>query len=198
MLCFMIVMAIIAVIVAIILFSKIKIFFEYKKLPGEKLYTDLSVRIGFIKIPLSKNKRAKNKKETSDSKISEKVKNYVSTFKIVKQIYKKHRYRIRKNFVVDNFDFHIKFGTGDAASTGILTGAIWSFLYGANGLVSTVGILKKHYFEVVPVYAERGLILQGSTRISARVASLLVLALRIYITYKKITDSAADGGSSAK
>ena len=41
MLYFMIVMVIIAVIIAIVLFSKIKIFFEYKKLPGEKLYTDL-------------------------------------------------------------------------------------------------------------------------------------------------------------
>jgi len=198
MLYFVIVMAIIAVIVAIILFSKIKIFFEYKKLPGEKIYTDLTIKIGFVKIPLGQKKKPEENPDSSNGKLLEKLKKYIKTFKTVKKIYEKHRWHIRKNFVVDNLDFHIKFGTGDAASTGILTGVIWSFLYGVNGLVSTVGILKKHYFEVAPVYAEKGLILQGSTRISARVVSLLILALRIYITYKKITDSAPDGGKSEK
>lgn len=198
MLYFMIAMAVIATIAAIILFSKIKIFFEYKKLPGEKIYTDLKIKIGFIKIPLRQKKKPKENPDSANGKLLEKLKKYTKAFRTVKRIYQKHRWHIRKNFIVENFDFHIKFGTGDAASTGILTGVIWSFLYGVNGLVSTAGILKKHYFEVAPVYTEKGLILQGSTRISARVASLLILALRIYITYKKITDSAPNGGLSEK
>ena len=63
-------------------------------------------------------------------------------------------------------------------------------MYGFAGLVSVVGILKKHYFEVAPVYTEKGLILTGNARISARIGSLIILAVRIYVTYKKNTDSA--------
>ena len=44
------VITLIIVITVFLLFAKIKIIFEYKKYPGEKLYTDIHVSYGFINL----------------------------------------------------------------------------------------------------------------------------------------------------
>ncbi len=177
----------ILILLLIVLFSKLKIFFEYKKMPGEKIYTDLQISVGIIKLSLKpKAKKKAKQKEKSDEGIIKKIKTFKKTFVTLRKVYSKNRWHIRKSLKVENIDFHIKFGLSDAASTGIAVGAIWSLLYSVTALVAQVGSLKKHYFEVVPVYTEPGLIVKGSSRLSIRVISAISLALRLYLTYKKV------------
>ncbi len=174
----------------IVLFSKFKIFFEYKKMPGEKLYTKVNISFGFVnlnKIMDRLSKKAKKKTESisgSEKGIIEKVKKASQTFKTVKKIYAKNRWHIRNSLKVEKLDFHIKFGLSDAAATGIATGAIWTMLYSLTALISQVGTLKKHYFEVCPVFTEKGLICQASVKLSVRMIDAIVLGARLYLTYK--------------
>lgn len=177
--------------VLILLFSKVKVFCEYKKHPGEKLSSTISVYLGavrILKLKPQKHKKPKQQKEPSDETLVQKLKKYTQIIKRCKRVYAQNRFRIHSTLIVENIDFHIKFGLGNAAVTGIATGALWSLLYGTTALVSQVGTLKKHFFEVVPVYTEKGLILQGSVRLSVRIINAFILAVKLYMTYKKVSE----------
>jgi len=175
-----------------LLFAKIKIFFEYKKYPGEKLYTDLRISIGFLKLDKHLNKLISNTSKKADKKsdnkdIKKKLSNYTKTFKILKKVYSKNRWYIRKRFNIDKLNLHLKFGLGDAAATGIMTGAIWSLLYSFLALLSQIGTVKKHFFEVAPVYTESGFAFQSSIKLSLRLINIISVVLRLYLTYKKVS-----------
>ncbi len=174
-----------------LLFSKIKFFCEYKKYPGEKLYTDFRISVGFVPLgSLAKKKIKKNapkSKIKNEEKLIHTLKRYARTLKIVKEVYAKNRWHIRKTLKVEKLNFHIKFGLSDAAITGIATGAIWSVLYSLTALISQVGTLNKHYFEVVPVYTEKGFISEGRVKLNIRVINAISLCARLYLTYKKVT-----------
>lgn len=200
-----IILSVIALIIIFALTAKIKIFLEYKKYPGEKLYIDYNVTLGgislsrFIKSAVSKPKKKKipantqkskkaKKPETTDHKsLIQKLKNYAEALSIVKKVYSKNRWFIRRRIFVENVDFHLKFGLNDAASTGIATGAVWSILYGILALVGQIGTLKDHTFEVVPVFTEAGFISQGGIRVRLRMISIISVALRLYLTYIMIS-----------
>ncbi len=186
------VIALIIVITAFMLFAKIKIIFEYKKYPGEKLYTDIRVTYGFIKLDKLVSKvisKASAKKsfgsEDKEMTIIKKVKAYAKTIRILKTVYSKNRWFIRKRLLIDPLKFHLKFGFGDAAVTGIMTGAINTMLYSLLSLLDRIGTVKNHYFEVVPVFESRGFACVARGSITLRMINILTIAVRLYLTYKK-------------
>lgn len=187
-----VIIAIIILLVFTLLFSKFRISFEYKKYPGEKLYTKLNISFGFVKLnrfadKLSKNAEDKSKKaDTSEEGIIKKLKKLSETLKTVKTLYAKNRWHIRDALVVENLDFHVKFGLSDAAKTGIAIGEVWTVLYIARAFIAQVGTLRKHYFEVCPSYNEEVFACQGSIKLSIRMISAMVLCTKLYLTYKKI------------
>jgi len=184
------------VLLLLLLISKIKLTFEYKKYPGENLYTDYSVYVGFIKLDKfikkdekkedTRAKKSKSSKDNEDS-LLKKIKTLIKTFEIVKKVYSKNRWNIQKSLKVDNVNIHIKFGLSDAAKTGIATGALWSLLYGGLSLCDSVGTVENHFFEVAPVFTEEGFISQGNVKLSVRVISAITLLVRLYLTYNKLT-----------
>ena len=182
-------LTILALLLLVVLTSKIKIFLEYKKYPGEKLYTDISVCFGFINLTrfIKTPKEDKLKQKTKSSFTTDKIKNYVKTFKILTKVYSKNRWPIQKTLVIENVNIHLKFGLFDAMQTGIMTGAVWSLLYSALALATSVGSVKKHFFEVVPVYTEAGFISEGKIKLSVRLISAVILAVRLYTTYTKVS-----------
>lgn len=186
------VIALIIVITAFILFAKIKIIFEYKKYPGEKLYTDIRVSYGFIKldklVSKSISKASEKKSDSSKNKdmtLIKKIKSYTQTFRILKTVYSKNRWFIRKRLLIDPLKFHLKFGFGDAAATGIMTGAINTMLYWMLSFLDRIGTVKNHYFEVVPVFESRGFASEARGSITLRMINILTIAVRLYLTYKK-------------
>ena len=187
--------AVIILIVFALLFSKFKLTFEYKKSPGEKLYTKLSIHFGFINLDrfadkLSKKAQNQAKKaDKTDEGIIKKIKKVSQTLKIVKNLYSENRWHIRNALTVENFDFHVKFGLSDAAKTGIATGEVWTLLYTVRAFTAQVGSLKNHYFEVCPVYTEEVFECQGTVKLSMRMISAIKLCVRLYLTYTNINKS---------
>ena len=182
--------AIIAFLIIFALTAKINIFCEYKKHPGEKIYTDFKVSLGGINITklLSKInvKKAEVTTEKEQKKLVDKLNSYAKTLSVLKKIYSKNRWYIRKRIYAERINFHLKFGLNNAATTGIATGAIWSVLYGILALLGQIGTVKEHYFEVVPVFTEAGFISEGNVKVSFRMISILSVGLRLYLTYKNI------------
>ena len=185
-----IIIAIIAVLIIFALTAKINIFYEYKKHPGEKLYTDFKITVGGINITklLSgiKVKKTGISTEKEQKKLVDKLKSFAKTLSVIKKVYSKNRWYIRKRIYAERINFHLKFGLNNAATTGIATGAIWSVLYGILALLGQIGTVKEHYFEVVPVFTEAGFISEGNVRVSFRTISILSVAIRLYLTYKNI------------
>ena len=186
--------AIIILLIFTLLFSKFKIYFEYKKYPDEKLYTKFSISFGFINLNRFADKLSKKaedevkKADKSDEDIIKKLRKASQTIKTVKNIYSKNRWHIREAIAVENLDFHVKFGLSDAAKTGIATGEVWTVLYIARAFIAQIGRLKKHYFEVCPVYTEEVFACQGSIKLGIRMISAIVLCTRLYLTYKNINN----------
>ena len=186
----LVVLAILAFLIFLVITAKIKLIFEYKKLPGEKLYTHLSLKIGFIKLDRILNFKKKDKKEEKKPKetFMVRIKQIARTLGILKKVYTNNRHHIHKGLTVDDVEIHIKFGLFDAAQTGIATGVLWSALYDGLAIATVAGNVKKHFFEVCPVYTEAGFISQGHIKLSVRTFKAALLALRLYKTYKMVSN----------
>ncbi len=183
-------LAVLAFLIIFALTAKIKIFFEYKKYPGEKLYIDYKITLGGISLNsvIKKQTAKKTKEKPKDKKgIIQKLKDLAKVISIVTKVYSKNRWFIQKRITAEDISFHLKFGLTDAASTGIATGAIWAVLYNILALIGRIGTLKNHTFEVVPVYTEAGFISEGSFKLSFRLIGIISVILRLYLTYKKLT-----------
>ena len=189
-----IIVVIIILLILTLLFSKLKISFEYKNFPGEKLYTNIGLSFGFINLnrytdTLSEKAEAQIRNMfKSDEILIKRLKKASKTLKTLKDVYAQNRWQIRNTLTVENLDFHVKFGMSDAAKTGIVTGEIWTALYIARAFIAQVGTLKKHYFEVCPVYTEEVFACQGSFKISIRMISATLLCSRLYLTYNNINN----------
>ncbi len=173
-----------------VLLSKIKVFFEYNKRPGEKLYKEILIKFWFVPIRIKKKgpskKKDKPSNENEDKKsIIQKIKDAKDIINSLKTTYSKSRRNIRKGFRIENASLHFRIGLGDAANTGIATGAMWALLYDGLAFCDYVGAVKSHYFEVAPDYKEEGFESVGKIKLSFRVIDALIIALRfLHLTYK--------------
>ena len=110
----------------------------------------------------------------------------MKTFKILKEVYSTNKFFIRDRLVLEDTKAYVKFGFGDAAVTGIATGAVWSLLYQILAFLSSIGTVRDHDFDVVPVYNERGFCLNVNGIISFRMINIIRVVLKLVRTYRKI------------
>ncbi len=190
--------AIIILITSVILFSKLRLTVSYCKNEGEK--PEFSVTVSLLgKIIIKKNNsnikhtekridlsNAEKESEEKDKKLIEKLKTLAESFSIVKNVYSKNRRSIKKCILAEKLDIYIKFGLFDAMQTGIATGIVWALLYNMLSLISAVGTVYEHGFEVEPVFDKAGFCSSGKGIFSFRLINIIIVSLKVYITYKKI------------
>lgn len=191
------IVAIIILILLILLFLKIRLEISYCKNEGEKLA--LSVTVSVFGREIFKNggkgttispekiKKLKENTEEKDEKLLDKIKSLADSIATVKAVYSKNKYKIKKCVVANNLEIYIKFGLFDAMQTGIATGLLWALLYNALALVSTVGTVYEHKFDVVPIFDKSGFCSSGKGIFRFRIINIIGVLLRIYITYKRYT-----------
>ena len=191
-----ILIALAVLLASVLLFAflvKVRIVFEVTKVKGEAFKNSIRItffggKVGFNLKDLTYKNKSKTdvKKEKNDEKILDKIKNYMKTFKILKEVYSKNKFFIRDRLVLEDTKAYVKFGFGDAAVTGIATGAVWSLLYQVLAFISSIGTVKDHDFDVVPVYNERGFCLNVNGIISFRMINIIRVVLKLVRTYRKI------------
>ncbi len=174
-----IILATLAVALIWLLVSKIKVYYAYEKYPEEKFQSTLKLHLGFINLTwLIKEKS-----------LEEKLKFWLKVLKILKKVYPENRIFVQKSLMVDDIDFHIKFGLSDPDKTAPASAAIWAFLHSVLSLASSLATLRHHFFEVVPVYTEPGLICKGHFKISIRLINALSILWKMYLIYRKSKES---------
>lgn len=186
--------ALIGIALIAVLLIKVRIVFEVTKNQGEAFENSVRItffgeKLGFNLKDISKNKKQKadKTKEQNDKKLIDKIKAYIETFSVLKKVYSKNRFLIQKRLVLENTKAFIKFGLGDAAATGIATGAVWSLLYQILAFLGCIGTVKDHEFDVVPVYNESGFCMNVKGIISFRLINIIVVAVRLFVTYRSVT-----------
>ncbi len=95
---------------------------------------------------------------------------------------------IRKTTILSDAEVRIKIGTGDAASTAVAVGAIWSLLGVLTGLIDLLAEVKKPVYEVKPEYGEAVFSITAGGIIVTRIAYIIAAAIVFvwkYLKYKK-------------
>ncbi len=113
---------------------------------------------GFIRINVSEFIRKAGKKKKEEEPHDKPKKEF--SLKGLEKAFEKGisalRY-LKKKFTVKLFSISLRFGTGDAADTGILTGAAYTTVYGILGSIDRYFVLKKHEVRITPVFESAGI-----------------------------------------
>ena len=192
--------------IAVILFSPVKIEYDFKKENGGKLKSKLNLSVinGIIKLNLpdlnkksksnkkDKRKKKKNAEQLQSKQSDEQFKSVADDlFKLLKKLTAKDGKRRPKKIVAEDIVFYLKFGLFDAAQTGIATGAIWTLLYGFFAFFEYRATVKSHDFKVVPVFETSFFEFNASGIIKAKTVNIIGMVLKIYRNYKKVKKEGA-------
>lgn len=194
--------AVVFIFIVILLFSKMTLSFNAEKEKGKKIKTYFEIRWfgNFLKLRKSV-KRSKDGKKPSkhvfrkksdvkdDESFFQKVKNAYNTFCAFKKAYKSNSGKIRKAIFAKKINLHINFGTGDAMTTGIITGTLWSGVYNVLSFVSKLITIAEPNIDVIPNYNEEGYSIKCECIITSRLVNLIFAAAGIGISYLKFKRS---------
>lgn len=175
-----------------ILLAKITVKLNFLKQRGKKPTVSFEVLIfgkpfkkQMVKMKKSRVKKQEESKEESCDDISflKKTKLWYNNFLIFKDVYKKNSTKIRKTINATKIHFNIEFGTGDAAKTGILTGAVWAGIYNVISFISRLIRITEPKVNVSPEFNQRLCSFDGECIIKARVVNLIRVILSVGISY---------------
>ncbi len=188
-----------------LLFSKITLCLKLSKESGKKTILNFEISI-FGKTVNIKNKKKTHVKKKEESKkepyddmgFFEKTKLWYNNFLIFKEVYKKNSAKIRRTIHATKIHLDLSFGTGDAAKTGILTGAVWTGIYNVVAFISRFIRITEPKINVNPEFNARLCSFTGECIIKARVVNLIRVVVNIgisyYFTRKKYKNIKRKGG----
>ena len=182
-----------------LLFLKVNLSLNFEKKQGEKptAFFELSFFSGLIRIKKTlkskNNKKKPNKKghllkdkqslKDEDTSFLKKVKDGYQTFCAFKYAYKNNSHKLRKAIYAKKINLHINYGSGNAASTGIITGAIWAGIYNVVSFISSVITIAQPKINLVPNYTEKQCSAKCECIITSRLANLIGAVLSMGISY---------------
>ena len=124
---------------------------------------------------VSTNDKVKNT-EKSIITLSEKIKKIRELFKTTVKLTKKY---IR----IENITVDIEEGTGDAASTAVSAGILWTTVYSLISAIGRIASINKHNVQITPVYSESLFSVNGKCIIKTRIVYIIFIA--VTILYKR-------------
>lgn len=152
-------------VLGLLLFSPAKVYVSYKRNGNGVLAVHGSV--GFFKFLIYESSEEKTKKEEIEEKKEKKpIKSPAEGFKSIKNYFENFSDMLsylKKRMIIYNFKFNVRIGTGDAASTGILTGTAWGVLYDILAVLDNNFVVKKHDIKVAPDFLSETLLLDIET-----------------------------------
>ncbi len=167
-----------------LLYAPLKIDIEYR---GNKLL--ITVKCLFIKVTLdrekfSKKKSAKtkddSKKMQTDEKVGalEKLKNLKRGFDEVRLILQDVFDVMRDKIEFSGIYVRVRYGTGDAAITGMIYGAIWSFIGNVYGFLCRFFHIKFPKVELEPQFGGKAFEIEAEGIITTRLVHIIIAAIR--------------------
>jgi len=189
---FLIILLLVFSALLILLFAKVRLVLTFSKTKNSGLTSDIYLEVsgGIIKkaIPLKgskKKKKGKTETEIKDTELSitDKLKKYYDTFVHIKNTWSRSKRSVRKRIIAEEINLDISFGTGDAAHTGIATGALWGAVYNVIGFVANFIRVTEPQIHIHPDYEAELLEFDGRCILKLSVANIISILLIVYINY---------------
>lgn len=160
-------------------------------LKAELIYKEqMSIRVFFSGIPVyktvlkgkekepSKHPEEKAEKlEKSSKKLGDKIDDFRSFYKMTVKLLKRH-------VSLEEIKLKVDFGTGEAATTAVLTGVLWGALYGLIGRLGHICYIKNHNVNITPVYNEARFSFEGKCIFKSNIAYIIFIAITILMKIK--------------
>ncbi len=191
---FLILAIVILVFIISLLFSKIKLSFSAEKIKGQKLKIYYKIKFfgGLFSIKKSvkphkkkQKEKQKEKRKEDDDGFFKKIKSSYKTFCAFKYAYKNNSSKLKKSIYAKKINLHIDFGFGDAMTTGILTGALWTGIYNVISFIASVITIAEPNINVVPNYNQNKCSVKLECIITSRLVNLIAVAASLGISYLK-------------
>ncbi|MDO4618952.1 MAG: DUF2953 domain-containing protein [Clostridia bacterium] len=185
-------LCLILLLIGTLLFLPLRLIFTFEK-TDESAALRLWLKVGFFKTLLvpgkKKKKKAKPKKEKTKKKtsVSEKIESAISLYNRVWDDLKEILvYAAKNSLKFEDLTFHLNYGTGDAAYTGISYGVISGIVYGIWGIIANNAILKKYDINISPDYQKACLSLDGRCIVKVRNVHIIIIAIKTLKLIRKI------------
>lgn len=187
----------VVLVIAILLLTKITINIDIRKKSEKPFCASYEIKAASFPIKLKK-KAGKSDKSSADTdgesdKQGEKEEDpiLVKISRLRTNIARgKYTYLLSKRYVkrkihITSLDLSVTFGLGDAAETGIVTGALWGGIYGVFGFLDSLFTVHSHNFKVNPVFEDECLEVEFYATAKMRVVNILALVFAVWTNYLK-------------
>ncbi len=175
----MIILGTVLLIFILILFIPVSAEFKIKN-------TDVKVSIKILGIPIKKIKTKKKEKKEPDKESFEKsTKSFTQKIKDFIKLYKT-TVRLTKKYVkVKNTNVEINFGTGEAATTAVSTGALWAIVCGAVSALSHITKMDKPEIKINPVFNTALFDARAGCILYSRLVYIIIIAITLLLKIKE-------------
>ncbi len=167
-----------------LLFAPLKIDIEYRNSKLKIIVKCLFVKVTLDKENFAKNKSGKTRKDkpkaenTEKVGVIEKLKNLKKSFDEVKFILNDVFEHMRDKIEFSGIYVRIKYGTGDAAITGMIYGAIWSFIGNIYSFFCRFFRIKFPKVELEPQFGGKEFEIEVEGIITTRLVHIIIAAIR--------------------
>ncbi len=179
---FWIFLGILLTVAVALLFAPLKIDIEYR---NNKL--KITVKCLFVKVTLDREEFARKKtgqasksNPQTNEKIGviEKLKNLKKGFDEIRFILHDVFEHMRGKIEFSGVYVRVKYGTGDAAITGMIYGAIWSFIGSVYGFLCRFFRIKFPKVELEPQFGGKAFEIEAEGIITTRLVHIIIAAIR--------------------
>lgn len=195
----LIILAIFVILILILLFSPIRLKFNFYR-DGVKnevklILGYLGFRIVLFDSTQRKEKKKKPKKEKPEKekepfsfeKEKARLQRYINIFENIKaDIDDILRYTGGKALIFENTKIHLEFGFPDAMHTGIFTGLVNGFVYSLLGVIHHKSTLEKMDVNIQPLFDKTCFNVDAGCILRSKNAHIIIIAFNVLKILKKI------------
>lgn len=187
-----------AALISALLFSRLRICVDYKdgkmKLTFRCLCFKISVKDSALKRKSKKGK--KDKKDNLEAQLAEgkkptgvfeRIRSFRDGFDGVKGVLSEILTLIKDKAEFSDIYIRIRYGTGDAAITGMIYGAIWAIIGNLYSLVCRFARVEFPSVELEPIFGDSAFEIEAEGIIVTRLVHIITAAFRsvkVYLKYK--------------
>lgn len=175
--------------IGILLFLPLRLILTFHK-KSEGADFKVILKVGFYKTilyPSEKKPKEKKPEKPEKPSVPERINSGVELYKLIWDDAKEILLYTAKNALkFEDLTFHIDYGTGDAASTGILYGVISGIVYGIWGVIANNTILKSYDIDIRPDYYNALLSLDGKCIVKLRNVHIIIIAIKVIKLIRKM------------
>ena len=175
-----IVLAVLLLIIAGFLLSSVNVKLLYALKEGRGIFTVyFSILWDLLRYKYETDSEAprekKQKEKESMGNILEFTKNVIKTFRESKR----YLYGLLRSLRIKELDIHVCPATGDAFTTGLLSGFIWTLIGSFDATISNIARVDKRSISVQPVYTGSNTSAEVTCIISLRLVNIIILGYKI-------------------